>query len=222
MKVYTYRVGSQRRRATPRLSPREMKKSRFRRPWAPYKHRELFLYLIGLSLILICIMPIPIFYWQRMRAARDFAAEAARGKGSLVQVEEPADRGQSVLMPGDAYDYRDPFPTSGPYDPDWVQAGFYDASRAPTLLVRALARGMVVIYYGKPPVTVLEKMKEWADLFHGEEDGIIVVRRPELGSGIVLTAWDKRFQLASFDPAAAAAFIDSFRGHLAERSEPAR
>lgn len=197
-----------------------MRKGRYKRPWAAYKHRELLLYLIGLALILICVMPIPIFYWQRMQAARGFASDAARGEPSLLQVEEVTDRGRSILMPNAAYEYSDPFPTSGPYDPDWIEPGFYDSPRAPTLLVHALARGTIAIYYDKPPASVLDTLKDWVGLFHGDRDGIIVVPHSSLGSAIVLTAWDKRLRLATFDPAAAAAFIDAFRGHGPE--EPVR
>ena len=217
MKVYTYRVGSRRLRATSRLSPREMRKGRFKRPWAAYKHRELLFYLIGLTLILMCVLPIPIYYWQRMQAAHEFAADAARGKALLSQVEEVVDRGRSILMPCATYDYGDPLPTSGSYDPDWIEAGFYDSPRAPTLLVHALARGSVVIYYDNPQGSVVETLKDWAGLFHGDRDGIVIVPHPGLGSEIVLTAWDKRLRLPHFDPAVAAAFIDAFRGRGPEK-----
>ena len=64
MKVYTYRVGSRRLRATPRLGNKQSVK-RLKRHWAPYKHRELILYLIGLALMLMYIILIPLYYWQR-------------------------------------------------------------------------------------------------------------------------------------------------------------
>ena len=215
MKVYTYRVGSRRVRATPRLGTR--KPTRFKRPWAPYKNRELVLYLIGLALILTCVIPVPLHFWYRAQEERNFEMQAAEGKSTLSRVEDVGDHGRSMLSPNTAYDYRDSFPTSGPHDRDWVATGFYDSPRAPTLLVSALERGEVVIYYDKPEELTLETLKEWAGLFHGDRDGIVIVPHPELGSEIVLTAWDKRLRLPQFDPAAAAAFIDAFRGHGPEK-----
>ncbi len=217
MKTYVYPVGSRRVRATPRLSKRELRKDRFRRPWAPYKNRDLLLHLIGLAIILACITPVPVYYWYRAQAERNFEVHAAQGKPILAQVEDVEDQGRSVLMPNLAYQYRDVFPTSGPHDRDWVAAGFYDSPRAPTLLVSALERGAVVIYYDKPQPLAIETLRDWASLFRGDRDGIIVVPHPGLGSETVLTAWDKRLRLAPFDPSAAAAFIDAFRGRGPEK-----
>ena len=216
MKIYTYRVGTGRVRAIRRLGTR--KPAPIRRPWAPYRHRELVLYLIGLSLFLICILPIPVYYWHRFQAGRDFEFRAAQGKPLLGQIERMEDHGRSVLATDTAYQYGDPFPTSGPHDRDWVGAGFYDAPWAPTLLVSALERGAVVIYYGTPQPRVLRTLREWASLFRGSRDGIVVVTHPRLGQEIVLTAWDTRLKLAEFDPNAAAAFIDTFRGRGPEKS----
>ena len=215
MKHHVYRVGSRRVRATPRSGTR--KPAHFRRPWAPFKNRDLILYLVGIVISLICIVPVPVYYWYRVQAEWEFERQAVQGKPNLIQVEDDEDHGRSVLMPNFAYEYGDAFPTSGPYDRDWFAAGFYNSSRAPTLLVHALVRGMVVIYYDKPQEPVLETLKAWAGLFSGDRDGLVVVAHPGLGSEIVLTAWDKRLRLQQFDPRAAAAFIDAFRGRGPER-----
>lgn len=216
MKVHFYRIGTGRVRATRRLGTR--KPARIRRPWAPYKHREVVLYLIGLGLIFLCIIPIPVYYLDYWRAGRHFQVQAGRGQSILSQVERIEDRGQLVLMPNTAYQYDDPFPTSGPYDRDWMDAGFYDFPRAPTLLVHSLQRGAVVIYYGTPPKTVLRRLREWAGLFRGDRDGIVVVAHSGLVNEIVLTAWDRRLKLPEFDPDAAAAFVDAYRGRGPEKS----
>jgi DNA polymerase III delta subunit len=79
---------------------------------------------------------------------------------------------------------------------------------------------MVVIYYDQPQTSVLETLRNWAALFPGDKDGVIVVPYPGLGSAIVLTAWTKRLRLATFEPAAAAAFIDAFRGRGADNRVP--
>jgi Protein of unknown function (DUF3105) len=200
-------------RATPRVGSKKNSAKRLKRPWAPYKHRELVLYLVGLALVLICIMPVPLHYWYRAQALHDFEIQADQGRPKLTKVEAVEDRGHSVLPPNTAYDYRDPFPTSGPHDRDWINAGFYESPRASAMLVHALARGMIVIYYDKPAQSVLESLKNWAGLFRGEMDGVIVIRHSGLGSEVVLTAWNKRLRLPQFDPTATAAFIEQFRGH---------
>jgi hypothetical protein len=218
MKLYHYRVGSRRVRATPRLGTKKRSVKRLKRHWAPYKYREPILYLIGLALMLICIIPIPLNYWYHAQAEHRFAIEAAQGKPVLAQVENVEDHGRAVLMPNSAYEYGDPFPTSGPHDRDWIDAGFYDSPRAPTFLVSALEREAVIIYYDKPQPSALETLRDWAGLFNGDRDGIVVVLHPGLDDEIVLTASDKRLRLPQFDPGAVAAFIDAFRGHGAERT----
>lgn len=210
MKVHFYRVGSGRLRATPRSGSRTGK--RLRRPWAPYKHRDLFLHLFGLLIILICVAPVPIHYWYRAQAERTFHSHVAQGNEKLSQVETTFDHGQSTLIPGHAYQYKDPFPTSGPHDPDWVSPGFYSHPRAASVLVHSLARGMVIIYYDQLQASSLETLKDWAGLFRGDRDGVIIVVHPGLGRAIVLTAWVKRLRLTSFDPDAIAVFIDAYRG----------
>lgn len=210
MKVHSYRIGSRRVRATPRSGTRPPK--RFRRLWAPYKHRELLLYIIGLVLVICVIAPVPLHYWYRAEAGRTFATHVAQGASLLRDVEVVEDYGRYRLMRNEAYQYPDLFPTTGPHDPDWISPGFYNSPRGPTFLVRALARGIVVIYYDQLKLSVLETLKNWAALFPGDRDGLIVVAHPGLDSGIVLTAWTRRLRLASFDPDAAAAFIDAYRG----------
>ena len=104
MKVHVYRVGSRRLRATPRLGTKKRSVKRLKRPWAPYKHRDLFLYLFGFTLVSVCITPIPLYYWYRAQAERHFAIEAARGQPALAQVEAVEDHGRSVLTPNSAYE----------------------------------------------------------------------------------------------------------------------
>jgi hypothetical protein len=55
-------------------------------------------------------------------------------------------------------------------------------------------------------------LKGWADEHQGQWDGVVVVPSPGLKERVVLTAWEKRLQLKRFDAAAAAAFLDAFRG----------
>lgn len=71
---------------------------------------------------------------------------------------------------------------------------------------------MVVIYYDTPPAAVLATLYSWADLYGGQWSGVVVTPMPGLGEEVVLTAWERMLKLRPFDAAAAAAFVDRFRG----------
>lgn len=125
----------------------------------------------------------------------------------------PAAPDARTHIPPDAfYDYGTPFPTSGPHSPRWTETGFYSEPQRPTELVHALEHGNVVIYYDQPGTPALQQLKGWAEEHPGQWDGVVVVHSPGLKERVVLTAWEKRLQLQHFDAAAAAAFLDAFRG----------
>jgi hypothetical protein len=75
-----------------------------------------------------------------------------------------------------------------------------------------LEHGNIVIYYDAPETEVLATLKDWAGLYGGQWDGLVVTPHSGLGKTIVMTAWRKILRLDTFDPAAAAAFIDAYRG----------
>ena len=95
MKVHLYRVGTGRIRATRRLGSR--KPARIRRLWAPYKHCDLLLTLIGLGIVFLCVAPIPIGYWLHFQAEQRFQKQVNKGKSSLIRVEQIEDRGRFGL-----------------------------------------------------------------------------------------------------------------------------
>ena len=201
----------------PKSRVRKAAKGSLKRPWAPATHRELVLYLVGLALVGTCVLVPTIHYLEYFRAEWAFDVDAERGNPALRRTERLEDHGRSVLPDDAEHAYAEEFPTSGPYDPNWADAGFYDTSRSPTLLVHSLERGYVVIYYDDPAPNVPETLRQWAALFHEDRDGIIVVPYPGLGEAIVLTAWQRRLRQDQFDQGAAAAFIDAFRGRGPER-----
>ncbi len=55
-------------------------------------------------------------------------------------------------------------------------------------------------------------LKDWASLFSGNWSGVVAVPSSGLGKAVVLTAWRKILKLDAFEPAAAAAFVDAYRG----------
>ncbi len=158
-----------------------------------------------------------LYWWFSGGAERSFLALAERGKDALSRVETVPSGGTGHFEPGQPYYYSDAFPTSGPHDPGWTEPGFYDEPRSPTRLVHALEHGNIVIYYQKPAPEVLETLKRWAGIYDGQWAGIVVTPGPGLGGTIVLTAWTKVLRLKPFEPEAAAAFIDAFRGRGPER-----
>ena len=67
-------------------------------------------------------------------------------------------------------------------------------------------------YYDKPGEKALEALSSWTALYPGAWDGVIATKMAGIGVYVVLTAWTKRLNPERFDRAAAAAFIDLFRG----------
>lgn len=154
-----------------------------------------------------------VWEWQRSGATQaDFLTLAQQGGPQLSRVVRQASAGIDHLAPGQTISYPDRFPTSGAHDPVPVEPGFYDTVQPPTKLVHSNEHGMVVIYYDKPPAETLEMLKEWTRMFPGIWDGVVVTPAPGIGEEVVLTAWRNILRLDPFDPAAAAAFVDRFRG----------
>ena len=89
---------------------------------------------------------------------------------------------------------------------------FYDVPQPASQLVHAVEHGHIVIYYERPGADALETLANWTALYDGNWDGVVATSMPGLGKKVVLTAWAKRLSLSRFDAAAAAAFIDEYRG----------
>jgi len=147
----------------------------------------------------------------------DLLALAEQGQAALQRLEAIPSAGGGHLSPGQTYRYPDRFPTSGRHDPTPTPPGVYREAQRPTQLVHALEHGNIVIYYDKPGDPVMDRLGRWAALYDGPWSGLVLTPDPGLGQAIVLTAWAKRLELNPFDPAAAAAFIDAYRGRGPER-----
>ncbi len=151
-------------------------------------------------------------WWQSQRAEAEFLTLAAAGESALARVRNMASAGGGHLNPGQTQVYESRIPTSGIHDRRWVKPGMYDTPQRPTQLVHAVEHGNIVIYYQRPGAAVLETLEGWTGLYGGQWDGIVVTPLSGPGETVVLTAWRKRLDLSPFDPAAAAAFIDAYRG----------
>lgn len=162
--------------------------------------------------ITIVVVAIAGGIWWLISGGEQFRQLAREGAPALARITSDPSLGREHLSPGAPYAYPSRFPTSGPHDPSWVKAGFYSAAQPPTQIVHALEHGNIVIYYDRPDAASLDTMKGWAGRFPGQWDGVVVVPMAGLGDRVVLTAWTKRLDLDRFEPAAAAAFVDAFRG----------
>ncbi len=153
-----------------------------------------------------------VFWWMGRQVEAEFGTLARAGQPALASVETYPNDGQRHLKAGERQSYASSTPTSGPHDPVPTPPGVYQAAQPPIKLVHALEHGNIVFYYDRPPATVMTLLEDWAGLYSGTWDGIVVTPLPGLGETIVATAWRKRLNLSPFDPAAAAAFVEAYRG----------
>lgn len=151
------------------------------------------------------------YAWQGQRSGDSFEALVAQGKPALSQVDSRPDKGRGHTEAGATINYEEDPPTSGIHWPTWVNAGFYSQTQPKPMLVHALEHGNIVVYYDSNPEAV-NTLKAWTRKFNGQWDGMVMVPQQGLGSTTVLTAWNKILRLESWDAAAAAAFIDAYRG----------
>ncbi len=153
-----------------------------------------------------------LYLWRTYRASGDFEALAAQGQPALARVETTPDFGGGHLAPGQGHLYDRPFPTSGIHDRTPVAPGFYDERQPATKLVHSVEHGHIVIYYELPGETAIQRLKDWTSLYGGHWDGVVATPSSGLGKAALWTAWRTILRLDEFDAAAAAAFIDKFRG----------
>jgi hypothetical protein len=151
-------------------------------------------------------------WWNAATTESVFTALAERGQGALQRVESVPSLGGGHLSAGQTYQYQSRFPTSGPHSLTWTRPGVYAAPQHPTQLVHALEHGNIVIYYDAPGDAARRQLEKWAGHYDNQWSGLVVTPNPGLGNAVVLTAWARRLALDAFDPAAAAAFIDAYRG----------
>ena len=158
-----------------------------------------------------------VYWWQGYQSGVEFEALAGQGRAALDRVKTTSGRG-GHLEPGQFQAYAERFPTSGIHDRVPVDPGFYRESQPATKLVHSVEHGNIVIYYESPGAETIQRLKDWTSLYGGKWEGVIATPSSGLRKAVVLTAWGKSLRLAEFDPAAAAAFIDQFRGRGPENS----
>ncbi len=154
------------------------------------------------------------WWWNKNQMVESqFFDHVSQGDGTLDRVERHADHGTSGhLAPGEGVNYGTATPTSGRHDSRWVNPGAYESAQLPAMLVHSLEHGMVVIYYDRLEADATATLEDWSGLYAGPFSGIVVTRRAGLGEKVILTAWRKSLSQERFDAAAAAVFIDAYRG----------
>lgn len=147
--------------------------------------------------------------------ARDSASTAAG-----EPVERLPSEGHDHIPLGTTALYRTVPPTSGPHYDDVARPGLYrDRAPAAGYLVHNLEHGHVVIYYhpdrlGPEGMAYLEEL---TNRYRGTWDAVVAVPRQDPEYVLILTAWQHRQRLRSFDRAVVEAFVDRFRGRGPER-----
>ncbi len=169
--------------------------------------------LVALIATLVVVMAASAWWAFNVdRQGTDFQTLVETGKSALGGVTNVPSEGGGHLGPGQSVTYRSNPPTSGIHDRVWTEPGVHSDPQSPTRLVHALEHGNIVIYYDRPDEAVIKTLRVWAGLFRGQWSGIVLTPRPGIGNAVVLTAWKRIFRLDPFDAAAAAAFIDRYRG----------
>jgi hypothetical protein len=173
--------------------------------------------LVLAAVALAAVVAGGLYLWRLQQAGSEFETLIAEGQPALARVETTPDHGGGHLGPGQGHSYGTAFPTSGIHDRVPIDPGFYTGPQRATQLVHSVEHGHIVIYYDDPGAEARDTIEAWTGLFGGHWDGVVAVPSSGLGKGVVLTAWRKILKLDSFEPAAAAAFIDSYRGRGPEK-----
>jgi type II secretory pathway pseudopilin PulG len=172
--------------------------------------------LIAVVVAILVVGAGGVYWWNSSQSAKEIESEVATlaedGQAKLDNVRSVRAQGSEHLAIGQSKNYVEPFPTSGDHASSSINAGFYSREMPKINLVHNLEHGNIVIYYDNPGDAAMAKLKGWATLYTSSMDGVVAVPSPGLGEAIVLTAWTKLMRLETFDEAAAAAFMDAYRG----------
>ncbi len=174
------------------------------------------------GIVLAAVAAIVLFgawsWWSSRGDADAFSLLVEAGRGNLSGVETLPNAGSNHLAGGQQFRYPSEFPTSGPHEPNLLSPGFYSDPQRVERLVHSLEHGNIVMYYDEPGSAAMDSLRDWTSQFRGVWSGVLAVKRPGLGQEVVLTAWLRVFRLDPFDPEAAAAFVDLFRGRGPENA----
>ena len=141
----------------------------------------------------------------------------------LQNVERFESEGADHVADGTDIDYAQTPPLSGTHYNQWTEGGFYEEPLDYGNIVHGLEHGAVVIYYapdasseaaGTDDETAEASLREFAQTHTGQWRSVIVVPNPEDDpqADYVLTAWQHRLYLDSYDAQTVHAFLSEFLG----------
>lgn len=134
----------------------------------------------------------------------------------LSDVENYPSEGNEHVNPGTEVEYETMPPTSGPHYSSTTEAGFYEETPPLGELIHSLEHGAVVIYYDPTALSpeAEEHLQELATTYTDPFASVIVVPHPEddPDSPYVLTAWQNKLEMDSYDQDVVEAFLAEFLG----------
>ena len=141
----------------------------------------------------------------------------------LQAVEQFESESREHVADGADIDYAQTPPLSGPHYNQWTEGGFYEEPQEYGNIVHGLEHGAVVIYYapdasdsaaGTDDDTAEESLREFSATHNGRWRSVIVVPNPEDDpqADYVLTAWEHRLYMDSYDARTVHAFLSEFLG----------
>lgn len=153
-------------------------------------------------------------------AAKSLPDHGADAVVSQVRTEESSGRGH--VPQGTDVKYERVPPTSGTHwGGSWERAGFYTEPKRLESLLHSLEHGAVVVYYDPARITpdARADLRAWADRQTGDWQSFIAVPNPkdDPESAYVLTAWEKRLPMDTYDDDAVGAFVAEYVGRGPER-----
>ena len=137
------------------------------------------------------------------------------GSGELLSdVRTFESEGRQHVETGTRIDYDPTPPTSGTHYGRSIPAGFYTADQPYGGLVHSLEHGAVVIYYASDvPEATRTALERLANGYQNPWAGVLAVPQPEpFGAPLVLTAWQTRLDLSSYDEDVVRAFLAEYIG----------
>lgn len=174
--------------------------------------------VVGGGLILLIVAMVLIETQQPFEsepATFDLSELPSSGSAELLQdVQSFESRGRDHVGTGTAIDYDRTPPTSGTHYGRAIPAGFYTSEQPYGGLVHSLEHGAVVIYYADDvDASVRSNLERLASGYENPWAGVLAVPQPEsFGAPIVLTAWQARLNLQSYDEEVAQAFLAEYLG----------
>ena len=140
----------------------------------------------------------------------------------LSGVEQFQSEGRDHIAPGTDVEYTRTPPLSGTHYAEWSGGGYFETAQDYGNLVHSLEHGAVVIYYTPDAVeqsagddeTAAESLREFVATHDGRWRHVIIVPNPETDpqAAFVVTAWQHRLYMDSYDDRTVHAFLSEHLG----------